>query len=184
MSATVSRASITKRPEEGTMKQLPRRRGHLGTLLVWTALVGLCWQANAQIPRPPLPIPAAPIPILPPISLIPPAVPTPTPPTLATMPISPLIPFPVPLPPPEFDREYTGQLVVTKWNDYSLIRIICKDTPNAVACSYRTYDSVSGKPISCLVMLGPGTWSDERVLQHELGHCNGWPGDHRGARQP
>jgi hypothetical protein len=36
---------------------------------------------------------------------------------------------PIPLPPPEFDREYKGQLVVTKWNDYSLIRHICKEPP-------------------------------------------------------
>jgi hypothetical protein len=155
--------------DENTMKQSPR---HLGTLLVWTALVGLCWQANAQIPRPPLPIPAAPIPILPPTH-IPPA------PTLATMPISPL---PVPLPPPEFDREYKGQLVVTKWNDYSLIRLICKDNPTAIACSYRTYNSITGENISCLVMLGPMAWSDERVMRHELGHCNGWTNKHEGAR--
>ena len=36
---------------------------------------------------------------------------------------------PIPLPPVEFDHAYGGQLVVTKFNDYSLIRMICKDTP-------------------------------------------------------
>jgi hypothetical protein len=84
------------------------------------------------------------------------------------------------LPPVEFDREYSGQMVVTKWNDYSLIRSICGD--KKVACSYRTYDSVTNKPISCLIMLGPLVWNDDRALRHERGHCNGWGGDHAGAR--
>jgi hypothetical protein len=65
------------------------------------------------------------------------------------------------LPPPEYDYEYKGQLVITKWNDYSIIRHICKDTsPPAVACSYRVYDSLTGKPLSCLIMLGPLVWDD------------------------
>ena len=88
----------------------------------------------------------------------------------------------IPLPPAEFDHEYKGQLVVTKWNDYSLIQLICKETKNAIACSYRTYDSVSGETLSCLIMLGPVAHNDERALRHEMAHCNGWPGDHPGAR--
>ena len=155
--------------------------GRLATLAFWVGLVALCWQASAdQIPRPPMPIPA---PILPP--LIPPAAPTPIPaklaPPLATMPISPP-PFPVALPPTEYGHAYGGQLVITRWNDYDLIRLICKDNPDAIACSYRVYDIASGKPISCLIMLGPGTWEDERVMQHEMGHCNGWSNDHERAR--
>ena len=89
---------------------------------------------------------------------------------------------PVPLPPVEFDHAYTGQVIVTKWNDYSLIRFICKDTPSAIACSYRTYNTVTGAPISCLVMLGPKAHDDERALRHEIGHCNGWSDKHEGAR--
>jgi hypothetical protein len=89
---------------------------------------------------------------------------------------------PVPLPPVEFDRDYKGQLVVTKFNDYSLIRMICKDTPNAIACSYRTYKVATGAPISCLIMLGPKAHDDERALRHEIGHCNGWSDKHEGAR--
>jgi hypothetical protein len=89
---------------------------------------------------------------------------------------------PIPLPPPEFDREYKGQLVVTKWNDYSLIRHICKDNPTAVACSYRTFYSVTGADISCLIMLGPMAHNDPRALRHEIAHCNGWSNKHEGAR--
>ena len=169
--------------DEDTMKQSPR---HLGTLLVWTALVGWCWQANAQIPRPPMPIPAAVTPIRPPLSLMPPAVPVPTPaPTPRPAPtpvIMPLIPFPVPLPPPEFDHEYKGRLTIAKLDNYRLIRAVCEDNPDAIACSFRIYDSTTGAPISCLIMLGPMTHDDERVLRHELGHCNGWTNEHEGAR--
>ena len=25
-------------------------------------------------------------------------------------------------------------------------------------------------------------WTRQIVLRHEIGHCNGWPGDHRGMR--
>ena len=89
---------------------------------------------------------------------------------------------PVALPPVEFDREYKGQLVVTKFNDYSLIRMICKDVPTAIACSYRTYKIATGAPISCLIMLGPAAHDDERALRHEIGHCNGWSEKHEGAR--
>ena len=110
---------------------------------------------------------------------------TPTAPTVLPGPlvgVVPTMPGYIPLPPAEFDHEYKGQLVVTKWNDYSLIQLICKETKNAIACSYRTYDSVSGKPISCLIMLGPLAHNNAKVLQHEIGHCNGWSNKHEGAR--
>jgi hypothetical protein len=126
--------------------------------------------------------------------------PTPIPPATATtepaIPIPPhlrLVPAPIPvtmpvaplhvaLPPPEFDRPYTGKLTVLKEDNFVFIRHVCADVPNAVACSFRTYDSISGETLSCLIMLGPGTWEDERALRHETAHCNGWPGDHPGAR--
>ena len=138
--------------------------GRLATLAFWVGLVALCWQASAQ-PRPPMPIPGvpAPIPIRPPVA-------------------APISPFPVALPPLEYDHQYTGKLTVLKQDDYLLIRELCRDVPTAIACSYRVYDIASGKPISCLIMLGPGTWEDERVMQHEVGHCNGWSNSHERAR--
>jgi hypothetical protein len=172
--------------DEDTMKQLRRT-------LLWTAALVLCaaWQAGAQ-PRPPISIPMAAIPIRPPLSLmppappvalIPPAVPLPVPlpparpaPTPVTMPLH------VPLPPPEFDHEYKGRLTIAKLDNYRLIRAVCEDNPDAIACSFRIYDSTTGAPISCLIMLGPMTHDDERVLRHELGHCNGWTNEHEGAR--
>jgi hypothetical protein len=168
---------------------------HLATAAFWIALLSVCgWQASAdQVLRPPMPIPNVPAPPPAPkvVALMPPTVPltrsapTPIPPAIpperpipAMMPILPR----VALPPTEFDRPYAGQVVITKWNDYSLIRHICKDVPSAIACSYRTYDGVSGEALSCLIMLGPVAHNDARVMQHEMAHCNGWPGDHPGAR--
>jgi hypothetical protein len=175
------------------------KQSHLATAAFWIGLLTLFgWQASAQIPRPPMPIPVAvtPAPRPPasiPVALMPPtarllrSAPTPIPPPAPERPaptpaMMPILPRAV-LPPVEFDHQYVGKLTVLKEDHYAFIRHVCRDTPNAVACSYRTYDSVSGETLSCLIMLGPGTWEDERVMQHELGHCNGWSNNHEGARK-
>jgi len=89
---------------------------------------------------------------------------------------------PVPLPPAEFDHPYTGQVIVTKWSTFGLLRTVCKDQPTAIACTLRTYNSATGAPLTCLVMIGPGYHDNERVLKHEMGHCNGWSEKHEGGR--
>jgi hypothetical protein len=172
------------------MKRL-QRRGHLGAAAFWVVLVGLCWQgANAQQEinrlRPPMPIPNV-VALMPPTVPLSRSVPTPIPPppipperpTPVMMPILPR----VSLPPAEYDHPYAGKLTVLKEDTYNFIRHVCRDTVRAIACSYRTYDSATGANISCLIMLGPGTWSDERVLRHEIGHCNGWSNNHERARE-
>jgi hypothetical protein len=170
---------------------------------------GLCWQgarAQAQIDRlnalrPPAEIPnvikpkvtalmpptapllrSAPTPIPPaePVVLKPLEIPIPTPrPT--PIPVTVPIPSHIALPPAEYDHPYSGKLVVLKEDNLALIRHVCRDTPNPVACSYRTYDSATGETLSCLIMLGPGAHENAVALRHEIGHCNGWPGDHPGA---
>ena len=65
------------------------------------------------------------------------------------------MPSHIALPPAEFDHAYAGKLTVLKEDNYVFIRHVCADTPNAIACSFRTYDSASGETISCLIMLGP-----------------------------
>jgi hypothetical protein len=87
---------------------------------------------------------------------------------------APLIPNVIPMPPPEFDTPYKGKLTVTNMEDYGVIRFICKST-SAVACTVHTWGE-------CLILLGPGTWSNKDVMRHELGHCNGWSNNHEGAR--
>jgi hypothetical protein len=120
-----------------------------------------------------------PIPPAEPITLKPIPIPTPRPTTVM---LPPTLPAHVALPPAEFDHEYKGKLTILKEDNYVFLQYVCKDVPNAIACSYRTYDSVSGATLSCLIMLGPAAHENAEVLRHELGHCNGWPGDHPGAR--
>jgi hypothetical protein len=176
--------------------------GYLAPAIFWIGLLAMFgWEASAQIPRPPLPIPNV-TPARPPattVALMPATIPltrsspTPIPPaTTTTVPLPPQRPTPtpvtmpvparIPLPPPEYDRPYTGKLTILKQDDYLLIKHVCNDTPNPIACSFRTYDTVSGETLSCLILLGPKVHDDERALRHEMGHCNSWPGTHPGAR--
>ena len=78
--------------------------------------------------------------------------------------------FPIPLPPPQYAKLYTGLLSVVKMEGYSVLRSLC-NSATAVACSVRS-------STSCLVMLGPIVHDSEAALQHELGHCNSWPASH------
>ena len=177
------------------------KQGPLATDAFWTGLLTLFgWGASAQIPRPPMPIPDVVRPgdrvaLMPPVARYlrsePTPIPPPTPaaiPIPAQRPVPPTAPVMMPilprimLPPTEFDRPYAGKLTVLKEDNYVFIRHVCRDIPHALACSYRTYDSVSGETLSCLIMLGPDVWDDERALRHEMAHCNGWPGNHPGAR--
>ena len=70
------------------MKQM-KHSGRLGALLFWAGLLTICWQAaNAQVPRPPMPIPGIPTQPRPPIPITirPPPAPIPaklTPPPVA-----------------------------------------------------------------------------------------------------
>lgn len=153
------------------------------------------WEPNP--PRPPASIPnAAPVPPPRVVALMPPpflrSEPTPIPAPIALKPIPiprprPAIPVTmpilshIPLPPLEYDHEYKGKLTVLRETDYVFLRYVCRDDPTAIACSFRTYDSVTGANISCLIMLGPIAHDDPRAMQHEIAHCNGWPGDHPGA---
>jgi hypothetical protein len=165
------------------MKQM-KHSGRLGALLFWAGLLTICWQAaNAQVPRPPMPIPGIPTQPRPPIPITIRPPPAPIPAKLTPPPVTaPISPFPVALPPLEFDHPYTGKLTVLKQDDYLLIRELCRDVPTAIACSYRTYNTVTGAAISCLILLGPVAHNDPNALRHEIGHCNGWPGDHPDAR--
>ena len=81
--------------------------------------------------------------------------------------------FPIPLPPPQYARLYTGLLSVVKMDDYSVLRSLC-NSATAVACSVRS-------STSCLVMLGPIVHDSEAALAHEEAHCQGWPAGHPGA---
>jgi hypothetical protein len=85
------------------------------------------------------------------------------------------------LPPAEFDKPYKGKLQIVKVDDYAIVHSICQNDytksrrVSAFACAIHTARY-------CLILLGPTVWDNEEILRHEIGHCNGWPQDHRAAR--
>jgi hypothetical protein len=88
------------------------------------------------------------------------------------------------LPPVEYDRPYTGTLVTTRTQDQAQTRYLCQPIPFplALGCAYRF-------PTGCWVIISPDNviaaagLSFDIVTRHEIAHCNGWPPDHRGARE-
>jgi len=80
------------------------------------------------------------------------------------------------IPPAEFDHPFPGPTVVTHRAN---LDGIC---PDACACARRVAHvcqiyvnhSNKGRLYFC-------TW-DNDALRHEIGHCNGWGGDHEGSR--
>jgi hypothetical protein len=86
------------------------------------------------------------------------------------------------LPPVEYDYTYPGQLNVNVVPTTKEIRSHCNlpETSGALACSFR------GK--ICTIYILPELelfrrgWDAKHVMRHEHGHCNGWSGDHKGAR--
>jgi hypothetical protein len=88
------------------------------------------------------------------------------------------------LPPPEYDKPFTGKLTEIRVPPETM-RAICLKTifPLTLACAYPTTDQSE-----CLIimlsdeMLKAAGWTPEIVRRNEIGHCNGFPADHRGAR--
>ena len=97
-----------------------------------------------------------------------------------------------PLPPVEYDHPYSGKLLVVKVSKRDLLQFLCTSDKvldpqgprvcDAMGCRF-TFACALLRSTGCMVILGPGTWTDERVLRHAVGHCNGWPRDHQGARK-
>ena len=94
---------------------------------------------------------------------------------------APISPFPIALPPVEFDHPYTGKLTVLKQDDYVLIREVCRDfQPYRLLVPHLRHRHRRDDLLPDHAR--PDTWTDERALRHEMGHCNGWSSDHPGAR--
>lgn len=88
------------------------------------------------------------------------------------------------LPPPEYDHHYEGHLILKLVDSHLELLTLCEKQrqPNTLACARRAVDGER-----CWVFM----LSDEQIrkrgytteilLRHEIGHCNGWPGDHPNA---
>jgi len=88
------------------------------------------------------------------------------------------------LPPAEYDHEYKGLLAIEEVPDIETLLRTCR-LPQRWALGCAMYSATS-----CHVYLVPEAvmkqygWWREVMLRHEIGHCNGWPNDHPGARPP
>jgi hypothetical protein len=88
------------------------------------------------------------------------------------------------IPPAEYDHPYKGEVKI--WRSASQDEIKSKCPPSAFP-----YHLGCGGPRSsgeCHILMADDEtirkhgWTPEIVLRHEIGHCNGWPVDHKGAR--
>lgn len=78
-------------------------------------------------------------------------------------------------PPPQYDHPYRGPVIEQRVSQFELFMLCHGSAP---ACSWVTKQHV------CHIAI-PFTERDPRAIalirQHEMAHCNGWPGDHPGA---
>ena len=96
------------------------------------------------------------------------------------------------VPPKEYDRPYTGigigKLEVVYASSQDEVRRLCPGSAfpaaGAYGCAHSEHNGYTG---GCRIIVAPeadlkrvGLWT-ALVIRHETGHCNGWPGDHRGA---
>lgn len=79
-------------------------------------------------------------------------------------------------PPAQYDHPYRGPVIEKRLSQWDILKLCHGPTS---ACSW-VKDGV------CHVVL-PLSEKDTRLLalmrRHEIGHCNGWPPDHRGGHQ-
>jgi len=104
---------------------------------------------------------------------------------ITTVPVKTIAPVPLLhmiLPPVEYDHDYDGDLTIKMVDSIEELRALCKvDAPQMLACSMHNSRS-------CLIIMVKDEvtrtrgWTTGLLLRHEIGHCNGWGGDHAGER--
>jgi hypothetical protein len=86
------------------------------------------------------------------------------------------------LPPPEFDKPYDGDLTIRMLPTFEALRVACNVyNPKMLACARHNEKSCIIYLVEDEVMRERG-WNSGLLLRHEIGHCNGWPGDHPDQR--
>jgi hypothetical protein len=89
------------------------------------------------------------------------------------------------VPPKEYDRPFSGTVIVVPARDQKHVREMCPRAAfnpgfPALACAYL-------EATVCRIVMAPDAdikaagFPPELVKRHEIGHCNGWPADHWGA---
>jgi hypothetical protein len=86
------------------------------------------------------------------------------------------------LPPTEYDHDYDKPLGTTRAKSLELVRQLCnRRLSQGLGCAHRF-------PTGCWIIMASDEliqaagWEPDIVRRHEIGHCNGWPEDHKGAR--
>jgi hypothetical protein len=86
------------------------------------------------------------------------------------------------LPPVEYDKPYPGKLTITRGSQFVMQQGCPKTTlPITLGCA-RHNETECWIIIATDPILRAAGLTYEIVLRHEVGHCGGWPNDHRGAR--
>ena len=84
-------------------------------------------------------------------------------------------------PPRKYDFPFPGPTVITRMGNPQELRQLCLSKDYVAACAR----AIS---YTCQIWILTDEWlkrigkNYDRVLRHEIGHCNGWPGDHAGGR--
>src|SRR5262245_57117399 len=86
------------------------------------------------------------------------------------------------LPPVQYDKYYEGDLTIRIVQTLDELLAACRGTNRMwLACSM-VYEK------NCIIYMLPDEttrkhgWTTGLLLRHEMGHCNGWRGDHPGER--
>jgi hypothetical protein len=95
------------------------------------------------------------------------------------------------LPPLEYDHPYSGKLTIIRLATGDEMRFACLLGTRAfkfglppMGCSQRLWRSARSCDVHIVAdnVLATVGLTYELMLRHEIGHCNGWPGDHPGMR--
>lgn len=83
------------------------------------------------------------------------------------------------LPPPEY-RNYAGKFTVERVETPEQVKTLCNLKQTALACTYppTKYDMPCRIIIASKEFIAATGYTDKIVMQHELGHCAGWPSNH------
>src|SRR5262245_14526256 len=91
------------------------------------------------------------------------------------------------VPPLVYDYPYPGTLIIYRGDKATMERVCpqVKKLPVPLGCNYRrsaeNQCAIYIANDELLATTGYG-WTYDIILRHEVGHCNGWPGDHKGMR--
>ena len=85
--------------------------------------------------------------------------------------------MPIDLPPPRFDHQFDGPVLVIDNYDQSISAIgqPCYPWTGAYACAVML--PLPRPTGTCVIFAQHGKLTSE-LRRHEIGHCNGWPADH------